>query len=402
MSIVVFVPEHPQDAARYRWAALGAGGVAGPLQAGLAGVPPGADAVLVAPATAVRLTAAKLPAKNRRRMGQLAFAVEDGLAADAAALHAVAGPDLADGRTVVAVCERSWIDAALAAVQAAALAPVSMRVETLLPALEAGSWSVVWNGAGGFVRTGPASGFGFDRSTDGAPLALRLALAESARSPRRIVLRTATGAATSEMTADAAAWAAELGVPVAAGGPFPGLEAGWEKSIELLEGEFARAGRFTGMLPLAKALRPAAIVAALIVIAQLALTAGEWWMLRSEKQRLQARMEQNFRAAFPGAQQVIDPVLQMQRQLAQLRRQAGAADDGDFLVLAAKAAPALRGARVKLVGYERSRLEIDAAFPSAQAIEDARRGLIASGAPAEITAGTSNDARIVVTAGGAS
>jgi general secretion pathway protein L len=398
MSIVVFVPEHPQDAARYRWAALGAGGGAGPLQTGLAGVPPGADAVLVAPAAAVRLTAAKLPAKNRRRLAQLAFAVEEGLAADAAALHAVAGPDLADGRTVVAVCERSWIDAALAAVQAAGLAPVSMRVETLLPALESGSWCVIWAGAGGFVRTGPASGFGFDRSTDGAPLALRLALAENARSPRRIVLRAAAGVA----APDAAAWAAELGVPVAAGDPFPGLEAGWEKSVELLEGEFARAGRFTGMLPLAKALRPAAIVAALIVIAQLALTAGEWWMLRSEKQRLQARMEQNFRAAFPGAQQVIDPVLQMQRQLAQLRRQAGAADDGDFLVLAARAAPALRGARVKLVGYERSRLEIDAAFPSAQAIEDARRGLIASGAPAEITAGTGNDARIVVTAGGAS
>jgi len=398
MSIVVFVPEHPQDAARYRWAAIGPGGASGPLQAGLAGVPPGAGAVLIAPATAVRLTTAKLPAKNRRRLAQLAFAVEDGLAADAAALHAIAGPDLGDGRTVVVVCERSWVDAALAAALAAGLAPVSMRVETLLPALETGGWSVVWNGTGGFVRTGPASGFGFDGSAEGAPLALRLALSESAKPPRRILLRPATGVAAPA----AAAWAAELGVPVIAGDPFPGLEPGWEKSVELLEGEFARAGRFTGMLPLAKALRPAAIAAVLIVIAQFALTAGEWWMLRSEKQRLQARMEQNFRTAFPGTQQVTDPALQMQRLLSALRRDAGAADDGDFLVLAAKAAPALRGARVKLVNYQRSRLEIDALFPSAHAIEGARRGLAASGTPAEIVAGTGNNARIVVTAGGAS
>jgi general secretion pathway protein L len=397
MSIAVFVPEHPQEAARYRWAAIGPGG-AGPLQSGLAGAPPGADAVLVAPATAVRLTAAKLPAKNRRRLARLAYAVEEGLAADAAALHAVAGPDLGDGRTVVAVCERAWIDAALAAVRAAGLSPVSMRVETLLPALEAGSWSVVCSGSGGFARTGAASGFGFDQAAGRAPLALKLALAETASPPRRIALRCAPAVS----PPDAAAWTTELGVPVTAGAPFPGLEPGWEQSIELLDGEFARGGRLTGMLPPARALRPAAIVAALIVIAQLALTAGEWLVLRSEKQRLQARMEQQFREAFPGAQQVIDPVLQMQRQLAQLRRQAGVADDADFLVLAARAAPALAGARVKRINYEQSRLEIDAAFATPQAAEAARRSLTGSGTPVEFSAGAGNEARIVLTAGGAS
>jgi type II secretion system protein L len=150
MSIVVFIPEQPRDLAHYRWAAL-TGNSPGPLQTGLAGTPPGADAVLIAPANSVRLTAARLPAKNRRRLTQLAFAVEDGLAADAASLHAVAGPELADGQHAVALCEREWISNALAAVNGAGLTPVSMRVETLLPALDANSWTAIWNGAGGFV-----------------------------------------------------------------------------------------------------------------------------------------------------------------------------------------------------------------------------------------------------------
>jgi type II secretion system protein L len=401
MSIVIFVPEHPQDIARYRWAALSSRGEPGPHQAGLAGVPPHADAILIAPANAVRLTTAKLPAKNRRRLTRLAYAIEDGLAEDAALLHAVAGPEAADGKDAgqcaVAVCERQWLADTLAAVQGAGANPVSMRVETCLPPLAASAWTAVWNGSGGFVRNGAASGFGFDAGT-ATPLALRLAIGEAKFPPQQIVVRPAIGCA----LPDLAAWSSALGVAVTPGPPWPGLESGWEQSVELLSGEFAPTGRLARLPALLTALRPAGIVLALIVIAQFTLTGIEWWTLHSQKQRLQTQMDQTFRASFPDAKQVIDPVLQMRRSLAALRGASGVADESDFLVLAAKAAPAVQGSRIKLIKYEQGRLEIDAVFATAQAVDQARR-MLGSASVNTVTAPASGpiDAHVVLAAGGA-
>jgi type II secretion system protein L len=398
MSIVVFIPEQPRELARYRWAALN-GSQPGPLQAGVAGVPPGADAVLVAPSNAVRLTSARLPAKNRRRLTQLAFAVEDELAADAASLHAVAGSELADGLNAVALCEREWMEQALAAVRGAGLVPVSMRVETLLPPLDVGAWVAVWNGAGGFVRTGVATGLGYDADpAGGAPLALRLAMGEAKFLPKQIVVRSIATA----RAPDLAAWSVALGVPVAGGALWPGLEAGWDKSIELMSGEFAPRSRLGSLPELARALRPALAIAVLIVVAQFVLTGAEWIKLKSEQRRLQTQMVSDFKAAFPGAQQVDYPALQMRRNLAGLRGASGMTDEADFLALAARAAPALAGSRIKLMKYDKERLEVDAVYPSAQALERAQRTL---GANAVVSQPAGNDggidAHIVLTAEGA-
>jgi type II secretion system protein L len=401
MAIVVFVPEHARQPAQYRWAALtatAAGAVVlGPVQTGLTGVPPAAEAILVAPASAVRLTAAKLPAKNRRRLTQLAFVVEDGLAADAATLHAVAGAPQADGQHAVALCERAWLAAVISTVTDAGLLPISMRVETCLPAIATGSWVAVWNGAGGFARTGAMSGLAFDADASGAaPLALRLALGDSRYPPKNIVLRTASGAS----LPDLAAWSASLGVPMTEGPPWPGIEAGWEKSIDLLSGEFAPKGRFGSVPDILRALRPAALVLAAIVAVQFLLTGTEWLMLHSEQQRLREQMVREFRAAFPDAQQVADPGLQMRRNLAALRGAAGVADDADFLTLAARAAPALQGSRIKLMRYDKGRLDIDAVYPSPQALDNARRLLGAASIQSEKAAATGGiDAHLQLAAG---
>jgi general secretion pathway protein L len=178
------------------------------------------------------------------------------------------------------------------------------------------------------VRTGLASGFGFDAAAGmdvtgtGTPLSLRLAVGEARFPPQQIVVRPAMGCT----LPDLASWSSALGIAVSAGTPWPGMEPGWEQSIELLSGEFAPAGRLARLPDLLGSLRPALIVLALIVVAQFALTGIEWWTLRSQKQRLQAQMEQTFRAAFPDAKQVVDPVLQMRRSLAALRGASGVAD----------------------------------------------------------------------------
>ena len=68
-----------------------------------------------------------------------------------------------------------------------------------------------------------------------------------------------------------------------------------------------------------------------------------------------------FRQAFPEAKAVVDPALQMRRNVADLRRAAGEPDATDFVPVLAKLAPALAaaGLRPQSLRYERGELALD-------------------------------------------
>jgi general secretion pathway protein L len=87
---------------------------------------------------------------------------------------------------------------------------------------------------------------------------------------------------------------------------------------------------------------PAAAAAASVVVALVALNL-HWAMLSGESDRLRASIEQRYRDAFPGAQVIVDPMLQMQRQVASLRASAGQAGPDDFVPLLARFSQALGG-----------------------------------------------------------
>jgi general secretion pathway protein L len=63
-----------------------------------------------------------------------------------------------------------------------------------------------------------------------------------------------------------------------------------------------------------------------------------------ERAVLKVQMESTFRQAFPNAQVIVDPMLQMQRQVADLRLKAGQTGPDDFLPLLTRFSTAL-GAR---------------------------------------------------------
>ena len=73
-----------------------------------------------------------------------------------------------------------------------------------------------------------------------------------------------------------------------------------------------------------------------------ASTAFDTWRLQRERNTLEAQRETIFRSAFPEAKVVVDPDLQMARNLAELKRARGLAGGDEFLVrmtAAARAAP---------------------------------------------------------------
>lgn len=361
-------------AAPLPWCRLG--GARGELtdagSAALAELPCADTCELVIPAELVLLTRARLPRGRKQKMRQLLpFAIEDRLVAEPDTVHVAAGPTLADGQTALAAIDKAWLARGLARLNAAGLRPRSAWPETLLAALPADGWAMVWDGRGGFLRSGTHAGMSLDGGSSAQPpAALMLSVAEARAAgslPHRLLLRLREGAP----PPDVAAWSQALGMAVEVGEAWSPLQHPDAASggIDLLQGEFEPSSTAREWWP---SLRLPLVLAGLIALLQVGATTVEWLQLKREKQQLQAAMERGFREAFPDARVVIDAPLQMQRNLAELRGTAGQPSPTDFLPLLARAATSLDAdsrSGLRVVNYEAGQLRFEVALPDRAAAE---------------------------------
>lgn len=334
-----------------------------------ASMPSADETVVIAPATRVLLLEAKLPKGSRKQLRQaLPFAVEDKITTDPETIHVVSGTPRADGTAAVAVVDKQWLRRVLDALRGAQIFPRRMIIETLSPALEPGSWTVVWRDNEGFVRTGAQSGLAIN-----CALELRLAMREQPK-PERIIVRP------QRELPDLALWSGELSVPVAAGRRWDWSETG-DENIDLLQGEFAQKHERVAKL------RPVFILAGVIFALHFALTTYDWARLRAESKRLNAAIEQTFRTAFPDAKVVVDAPLQMQRNLDALKRASGVLEASDFFPLLADATKAVQtGALLRAISYDQGKLKLDVTLPQSQTAELLLQALQQNGARASLEA----------------
>lgn len=381
----IYIPEHftgdaapltPASPDACRWVLRDQAGSILRRGEGLLSAMPRADSVqVVVPASLVLLAQVKVPARNRRKMFQLLpYIVEEKLMYDPESIHVAAGPQLPGGETVVAIIDKAWMKRVIGALQSAGLPPWRMWSETLMPAVPLGTWTVVWNGREGFVRTGMVSGQSLDGGgADTPPLGLLLAAQEAAAkgsAPRKINLQLAEG---SEQP-DLESWATRLGVKVAVTGAWDWSTAAYgpEKGVNLLQGEFTPA-RFESNWQ--QRLRVPLILAGIIVALQLGGGLADWLLLNYEKRQLDSDMQKAFRQAFPEAKVVVDAPLQMQRNLAELRHARGLSDPADFLPVLAKAAPVLsqpEPVSIQSMQYENGILKMDVQLRGSQTPEQMR------------------------------
>lgn len=345
MKLRVFLPalERPDDAARFTWMLMDSRhnvlreGESAPAEI------PGADEVeAVVPAARVLFARLKLPRVSPATIRELLpYAVEDRLLADPSHIHAVAGHKDAQGDTIVAVVDREWLRAMLDALARAGLRAVRAWPEGCLLAGGHGDWNLVWSERHGMLVDDDGVSATFDHDASGAlPLALRLALDEAvARGDRPTQVRVHTGG-DARVPEDLERWSTETGVAFAPGTQWLTLARGEpsERCVNLLQGEFAPRASHRMRLP-----RAAVALAASIAVLQLAFLAADAWRLRAERSTLEARREAIFRAAFPEARVVVDPELQMKRNLAELKGTRGMAIDDDFLGRLTRAAREGRG-----------------------------------------------------------
>jgi general secretion pathway protein L len=228
----------------------------------------------------------------------------------------------------------------------------------------------VWHGSGGFVVIEGGEAIALDASLDGRPpLALKLAADECrgrADAPRAVRV-LAAGAA--ELP-DLAKWSESLHVPVSAGGRWrpETVDARRVATADLLAETAAPGWHDSGWVA---RLKPAALIAAIVLGVHALLTVGDWVRLRYEAAALRTEAESQFRKAFPDAKAVVDPALQMGRGVAGLRRAAGEPDATDAIPLLARIAPALRDAnlRAQAIKYERGQMELELAVPAGESRE---------------------------------
>lgn len=312
-------------------------------RASLDALPAIRSATLVFDARDVTLVAANLPALGPAKLARaLPNLLEDQLLQDAQACAFALGARLPDGRRVVGVIDRGWLEFVIGAFERR-----GVRVAQALPAqlalpLADGRCSIACVNGGLAVRAGEAEGFGWTASDDSAARseAIGAALASAAHSgahsgaPLEGVDVFAESADWRQSAEDAAAQA-QLAIDFS---PLPVPQPG---AMDLASARQGTAGsRWLQGIDW-RAWRIPAAIAGLALVAWLAGLNMHWAALANERAALRERMELTFHETFPSAQVVVDPLLQMQRQVSDLRLRSGQSGPADFLPLLTRFSEAL-------------------------------------------------------------
>ena len=329
------------------------------LETGVAelGTPPATgECELVVASELVLLDELRVPAAQQRRLaGSLRFLAEDAAIPDPENLHVAAAAAAGKDNLAVALIERQWLARLLARLERAGGRPRAAWPECLLAPLPPQAWTVVCGARTSYARTGEMEGLVLDRVNGaGVPVALQLALQaarESGRAPERIEVRTSRG----DASPDVSGWSAALGLPVEAAPAWHWSQSRERPALDLLQGEFAPRGAAGGWR---HGLRRSALLAAVLVVVISCGIALDWAVKASERRALLAEMQSLYRESFGDKGALVDPPLQMQRALGELRRQAGEPDAADFLVLLAPLASGLLdpGQPIERITYQQGTL----------------------------------------------
>ncbi len=281
--------------------------------------------------TLMRVPVPPLPAS--RLSAALPALVEDHVIGDPADCAIAAGPDV-DGRRVIAVTDRAWLQAWVTALrQHGARRVAALPMQLCLPLPTEHVAAALLPSSAGFelaLRYSADEGIGLPVVADeeGAlPDAVASLLATLA--PARAVQLSVPA-----LYADSfRVWLAEhpdSGIVVVEENWAAWIEGASQVDIDLVAGV---AGSTETRVDWRRWRWPVVLGAACVLLNVIALNA-DWWRLRSEGMRLNDDMTALYRRSFPDDKVVLEPLAQMKQKVAASRQAAGEFAAGDFIALA--------------------------------------------------------------------
>lgn len=335
----------------------GTGSAARYARLSLDALPPLKSVTLVFDARDVTLLRAKVPPLSGARLRQaLPNIVEDLLLQDAQQCAFAVGPKTGDGERLVAVIDRGWLELVVGAFERkGAKVAAAWPAQLALPVGASGAALACLND-GLALRLGPLDGIGWN-AADG----------QQARAEAIVALLQAAWSAAPEgersfaerelpedgpdrrnlpFYVEGPAWQPAVMIAAAKAGfaaEIRSLPLPMAAPVDLLTGRRgSKAGRWFADIDWRAWRLPGALAAAAVVVALLGLNL-HWGMLARERDALRTAIEARYRQTFPEAQVVVDPVLQMERQVATMRARAGQSGPEDFVPLLTRFAQALGG-----------------------------------------------------------
>lgn len=263
--------------------------------------------------------------------------VEEFLLQDPAKCLIVPGPLTEGGKRLLAVIDREWVEFLVSAFDRR-----GMRIEALWPAqlvlpLAPTDWSLAAVHGALSLRTGLQQGFGWHAGDDAQARAESVVAILEAAGVRELPPEQLNAFLEDESwEAPVRRGAAHLGLTV----DFARLPLVTAAPIDLMAGRASGLSAAIAQFDWRIWRLPAALAAACIVAALAGLNL-HWATQASERRAIKSAMDTKFRATFPGVQQIVDPVLQMKRNVAALRAQSGRAGPEDFLPLVANFSQAI-------------------------------------------------------------
>ena len=364
----------------------------------------GANVVVIVPAEDVLLARAVVPGKKSRNVMRQAvpYLLEEQLASDVDSLHFSLG--LIEGDEVaVAVVARELMDAWLAMLREAGIAPNALIPETLALPLEREAWTLLAGTDGRLLlRDGPQSGMAMDVANAQAILQAAIDDAAEDEKPSTLAiyecgeLRMALPDIDVEMTR--APMREDL---------LSLLVAGYQTtdSINLLQGHYSRRERIGQHWRPWKV--PLGLAAALIVL-QVTISVFDYQRLSGEKARLWNDVVATYKQAFPKENNVPYPQRQMEEHLKRLRG-GGGASAASFSQLLAKSGQLFKtspGLTIKRLSYKNGSLDVALKIGDLQKLDQLKQQLTTQTSLAvEIVSAASRDkfveARLRITEKGA-
>ncbi|MHB8455422.1 MAG: type II secretion system protein GspL [Acidiferrobacterales bacterium] len=344
------------------------------------------------PAAETMLTQVTLPTRSRAKIAQaLPYALEDQLLGEPESLHFAYRPR-PDGSLAVGVTGRERLQSWMNALEAANLEPAVLCPATLALPWDGHSWSLVLEGDEAIVRSGPWSGFTCSLPPDRAvPETLVLALREARtteHAPQSLLIYNPPPGV------DLAQWSAVLGLPVdGREGKFWAQGPG-SPIFSLLQSEFAPLDQLRQVM---RVLRPATVMILIWFVIGFAINLGDWWRLTDVEHAQRQEMLALFMRSFPDARTVVDPALQMERNLAALQSGGGQSGPGDLLSLLVLAAPVIQSnpaAHLQSLQYADASVTFDLSVPDYQAIEALHNALAARGLATEVVNANSHNGTV--------